>query len=33
MQISKKNAKEPEKKIYGLDGNPTSKVELRKGLK
>jgi hypothetical protein len=33
MRISNKNAREPEKKIYGLDDNPTSMVELRKGLK
>jgi hypothetical protein len=33
MRISNKNAREPEKKIYGLDDNPTSMVELRKGIK
>jgi hypothetical protein len=33
MRISEKNSKEPKKKTNGLDNNPPSMVELRKGLK
>jgi hypothetical protein len=33
MRISEKNSRELEKKTNGLDENPPSMVELRKGLK